>query len=577
MLIQLIRATLRPYRRQVAIVVAFQAIAMFASLQLPSLNADIIDNGVAAGDTGYIVRTGGWMVLVTVVYVSGAIVGAYFGAKVAMAAGRDLRARIFHHVGSFSAREVNDLGAPSLIIRTTNDVQQVQMLLVMAFTLLVAAPINAFGGIIMAMREGFSLSWVLAISIPALLLHVMFVVAHMVPGFRAVQARTDDINRVLREQIAGIRVVRAFVRERSERSRFAASNDALTDVALGVGRWMALLFPGVMVIFNVSSVGVLWFGGRLVDSGSLQIGSLSAFITYLIQIMMGVMMATFVGVMAPRAAVCAERIHEVLDTETSVTPPAEPVTAVAEHGTVALCDVTFRYPGAAEPVLHGVSFEVGPGETTAIIGSTGAGKTTLVNLVPRLVDVTGGAVLVDGVDVRRLDPELLWGRVGFVPQAPFLFSGTIASNLRYGKPDASDGEMWDALEVAQAAGFVRALPDGLDAPVAQGGTNLSGGQRQRLAIARALIRRPEIFLFDDAFSALDLGTEARLRAALRPRTRESAVIIVAQRVSTVVDADQIVVLEHGAVVGRGRHDELLRTCPTYIEIVESQQQTEDAA
>jgi len=578
MLITLIRDSVRPYRRRVALIVVFQAVSTVAALLLPSLNADIIDRGVATGDTTYILHTGGWMLLLTLVQVVGACVATYFSASVAMAAGRDIRHRVFHHVGSFSAREVNQFGAPSLITRTTNDVQQVQMLAVMTFTMLVAAPIMAVGGIIMAMRQGLALSWVLAISIPALLLAVGIVISRMIPGFRAVQESTDDVNRVLREQITGIRVVRAFVRERSETERFAVTNDGLTDASLAVGRWMTLLFPTVMVIFNLSSVGIIWFGGHLVGDGSLEVGSLSAFMSYLMQILMSVMMATFVGVMAPRAAVSAERIGEVLGVSSSVVPPAHPVTELPEHATVSLRDATFSYPGADAPVLRGVSFDVAPGATTAIIGSTGAGKTTLVNLIPRLFDVTGGAVLVDGVDVREIDPELLWSRIGLVPQSPYLFSGTIASNLRYGKPDATDDEMWDALTVAQAADFVRAMPDGLASPVAQGGTNLSGGQRQRLAIARALIRRPEIFVFDDAFSALDLGTDARLRAALKPRTTDAAVVIVAQRVSTVLDADQIVVLDDGVVVGRGRHDELLDTCPTYVEIVESQlHREEDAA
>jgi ATP-binding cassette subfamily B protein len=576
MLVSLIRDSIGPYRRQVVALLVLQAIGTIAALMLPSLNADIIDKGVATGDTGYIVATGGRMLLLTIVQIAGTISAGYFGAKVAMAAGRDLRAKIFHHVGSFSAREVNQFGAPSLITRTTNDVQQVQLLIVMTCTLLVQAPIMALGGIVMAMREGFALSWVLLVSIPALLLSIAFIVSRMIPGFRKVQERTDEINRVLREQISGIRVVRAFVRERSERARFATANDQLTDVSLAVGRWQAVLFPTVMLIFNVSSVGVIWFGGHLVNDGSLQVGSLSAFITYLMQILMSVMMATFVAVMAPRAAVCAERIREVLDTSTSVRPPATPVTDVTEHGTVELRDVSFHYPGASAPVLRGVSFRAAPGRTTAIIGSTGAGKTTLINLIPRLFDVTGGALLVDGVDVRDLDPDLLWGRIGLVPQAPYLFSGTIASNLRYGKPDATDEEMWDALTVAQAADFVRANPDGLEARISQGGTNLSGGQRQRMAIARALIRKPEIYLFDDAFSALDLGTDARLRAALRPRTRDAAVIIVAQRVSTVIDADEIVVIEDGVVVGKGRHAELLETCPTYVEIVDSQRSEEAA-
>jgi ATP-binding cassette subfamily B protein len=576
MLISLILGAVRPYRRQVALIIVFQAVATMASLQLPSLNADIIDNGVAAGDTGYIVAAGGRMLLLTVAQIIASIAATWFSAKVAMGAGRDLRAGIFHHVGSFSAREMGRFGAASLITRNTNDVQQVQMLVLMTFTMLVMAPIMGVGGIVMAMREGFSLSWLLLVSVPALVVAVGFIVSRMIPGFRKVQERTDDVNRVLREQIAGIRVVRAFVREDSEAARFGTSNDQLTAAAIWVGQWMALLFPTVMFVFNVSSVAVLWFGAGPVDDGSLQIGSLTAFLSYLMQILMAVMMATFVAVLAPRASVSADRIGKVLATESSVAPPQQPISDVVTHGRVELRDVTFHYPGAELPVLRGVSFTVGPGQTTAIIGSTGAGKTTLLNLIPRLFDVTGGAVLVDGVDVRDLDPEVLWSRLGVVPQAAYLFSGTIASNLRYGLPAATEVEMWDALTVAQAADFVRALPAGLDASVAQGGTNFSGGQRQRLAIARALIRRPEIYLFDDAFSALDLGTDARLRAALAPRTRDAAVIIVAQRVSTIVGADDIVVLEDGVVVGRGTHDELLAGCPTYAEIVESQAASEAA-
>ena len=576
MLIGLIRQSVRPYHRRVAIIVVLQAAATVASLQLPRLNAELIDNGVATGDTGYIVAAGARMLLFTVAQIAASIAATYFSAGVAMAAGRDLRARVFHQVGGFSAREVGRFGAPSLITRNTNDVQQVQILLLMTFTMLVAVPIQAIGGIVMAMRQGLVLSWLLLVSVPALVIAVGLIVRQMIPGFRIVQARTDDVNRVVREQIAGIRVVRAFVRERSETARFATTNDELTDAAISVGRWIALMFPTVMLVFNVSSVAVLWFGASAVDDGSLQIGDLSAFLSYLMQILMAVMMATFVAIVAPRAAVSAERIGEVLGTESSVLPPPRPVTAVRTHGRVELRDVTFRYPGAEAPVLRGVSFTVGPGQTTAIVGSTGAGKTTLVNLIPRLVDVTSGAVLVDGVDVRELDEELLWSRIGMVPQTAYLFSGTVASNLRHGHPEATDDEMWDALEVAQAADFVRAMPDGLLATVAQGGTSLSGGQRQRVAIARALVRRPEIYLFDDAFSALDLGTDARLRAALAPRTRDAAVIIVAQRISTIVGADQIVVLDDGLVVGIGAHDELLASCPTYVEIVESQAQTEAA-
>jgi ATP-binding cassette, subfamily B, multidrug efflux pump len=443
--------------------------------------------------------------------------------------------------------------------------------------MLVAAPIMAVGGVVMAMREGFGLSWLLAICVPALLLAISLIVLRMIPLFRAMQTRIDHVNRVLREQIAGIRVVRAFVRERSETERFAEANADLTDAAIRVGRLTAMMFPVVMVVFNTSSVAVLWFGGRAVDNGSLQIGALTAFLNYLMQILMSVMMATFVAVQAPRAAVCAERIQEVLDTQTSVPPPIQPVTDLSDRAHLEFRNVEFCYPGADSPVLRNVSFHARHGRTTAIIGSTGAGKSTLLNLVPRLFDVTDGQVLVDGVDVRDVAPESLWKRIGLIPQSPYLFSGTVASNLRYGNPDATDDQLWDALRVAQAADFVSAMSGGLDASIAQGGTNVSGGERQRLAIARALVREPEIYLFDDSFSALDLGTDARLRAALRPRTRDAAVIVVAQRVSTIVDADQIVVLEDGSVIGTGRHEELLASCPTYVEIVESQVTVEEAA
>jgi ATP-binding cassette, subfamily B, multidrug efflux pump len=576
MLISLIRQSVRPYRRRVAMIVLLQAVATMASLMLPSLNADIIDNGIANGDTGYIVAAGGRMLLVSMVQIAGSIAATWFSAGVAMAAGRDLRARIFHHVGSYSDRELGRFGAPSLITRNTNDVQQVQVLVLLTFTLLVMAPIMAVGGIVMAIRQSVELSWLLLVSVPVLVLAVTFIVSRMIPGFRQVQERTDDVNRVLREQIAGIRVVRAFVREDSESARFATSNDGLTTASIWVGQWLALMFPTVMLVFNVSSVAVLAVGAGAVDDGSVQIGSLTAFLAYLMQILMAVMMATFVGVMAPRAAVSAERIGEVIATSSSVVPPADPITRLPTHGRVEFREVSFSYPGAEAPVLHSVSFAVGPGQTTAIVGSTGAGKTTLINLIPRLFDATRGAVLVDGVDVRVLDQELLWSRLGVVPQTAYLFSGTVATNLRHGRPDATEDEMWDALEVAQAADFVRAMPGALEAPVAQGGTNLSGGQRQRLAIARAVIRRPEIYLFDDAFSALDLGTDARLRAALAPRIRDAAVIIVAQRVSTIIGADQIVVLDDGAVVGVGNHDELLASCPTYAEIVDSQRAVEAA-
>jgi ATP-binding cassette subfamily B protein len=574
---RLLRRFLRPYRRQLGYVVALQLLGTIAALYLPSLNANIIDNGIAKGDTGYILRIGGWMLTVSLVQIVCSVTAVYFAARIAMGYGRDLRSALFAQVGRFSAREVSHFGAPSLITRNTNDVQQVQMLVVMTCTMMIAAPIMCVGGIIMAVREDAGLSWLVAVSVPVLVVSVWLIIRKMVPQFRAMQERIDTVNRVLREQIAGVRVVRAFVREPVETERFGRANDDLTDTALRAGRLMVRMFPTVMIVLNLSIVALLWFGAHRIDAGDMQVGALTAFMSYLMQILMSVMMATFMLMMVPRAAVCAERIAEVLDTEPSIAPPAEPVAVLRGTGEVEFRDVSFAYPGAAAPVLRHVSFSAGPGRTTAIIGATGAGKTTLLSLVARLFDVTSGEVLVDGVDVRHLDPEVLWGTLGLVPQRAYLFAGTVAGNLRYGNPDATDGELWDALEIAQARDFVEAMPDGLAGPIAQGGTNVSGGQRQRLAIARAVVRRPEIYLFDDAFSALDLGTDARLRAALRPITRDAAVLVVAQRVSTILDADQIVVLDDGEVVGIGRHDELLQTCPTYAEIVASQLSAEEAA
>jgi ATP-binding cassette subfamily B protein len=570
MLLRLLRTFLRPYRKWLAWVVVLQFLATLAALYLPSLNADIIDNGVARGDTGYITRAGLIMLAVTLVQIAATVVAVYFGARAAMGFGRDVRAAVFHRVGSFSSREVARFGAPSLITRNTNDVQQVQMLVLLSCTLMATAPIMMVGGVIMALREDVGLSWLLVVSVPALLISVGVVISRMLPSYRVMQVRIDAVNKTLREQITGIRVVRAFVREPFEARRFEAANRELTNVALRVGRWMAVMFPLVFLILNVTSVAVLWFGGQRVDAGLMQVGSMTAFLAYLIQILIAVMMATFMLVLVPRATVCADRITEVLDTEASVVPPMAPVTELREQATLRFSGVEFSYPGASEPVLQGITFTAQPGQTTAIIGSTGAGKSTLLGLVPRLFDVTGGEVSVDGVDVRQLDPDLLWSKIGLVPQQGYLFSGTVASNLRYGRPDATEAEMWAALETAQARDFVEDMPDGLEAPIAQGGTNVSGGQRQRLAIARALISNPEIYLFDDSFSALDLATDVRLRHALRSITREATVIVVAQRVSTVVDADQIIVLEDGVVVGLGRHEELLTGCETYQQIVESQ-------
>ena len=571
MLVRVLREYLAPYRTPIRAVVVLQLVGTLAMLYLPSLNADIIDNGVAKADTGYIVRVGVVMLAVTLVQVAATVAAVWFGARTALGFGRDVRAAVFHRVGTFSAREVNGFGAPSLITRTTNDVQQVQMLVLLTCTVMVSAPIMCVGGVVMALREDLGLSWLIVVSVAVLVASIWVVVSRMVPLFRQIQRLIDGVNRVLREQIAGIRVVRAFVREPAERVRFGDANAELTHVALRAGRLMAFMFPVVLLVLNVSSVAVLWFGADRVDSGQMQVGSLTAFLSYLMQILMSIMQATFMVVLLPRAAVCAERIGEVLDTDSSVVPPAAPVAEVREPATVELRGASFSYPGAEAPVLTDVSFRSGPGQVTAVVGGTGSGKSTLVSLLPRLMDVTGGSVLVGGVDVRELDPAVLHRVVGLVPQTSYLFTGTVASNLRYGRPEAEDEELWEGLRVAQAEDFVAALPEGLDAPVAQGGTNFSGGQRQRLAIARALVRAPEVYLFDDSFSALDLATDARLRAALRPLTRTATVVVVAQRVSTVVDADQIVVLDDGAVVGRGTHQELLERCPAYAEIVESQQ------
>ena len=577
MLIRLLRTYLVPYRRLLLGVVILQLIGTMASLFLPSLNASIIDEGVAKGDTEFIWNTGRMMLAVSLVQVICAIAATYLGARTAMGFGRDVRGSIFQRVLAFSSRELNQFGAPSLITRTTNDVQQVQMLVLLTTTMFIAAPITMIGGVIMALREDIGLSWLVAVAIPLLGISIFLVIRKMRPLFRLMQTRIDMVNRVLREQIAGIRVVRAFVREPYETARFAEANGALTETATSVGRLMASIFPIVMFILNMSSVAVLWFGAQRIDSGQMEIGSLTAFLTYLVQILMSVMMATFLLMIAPRAAVCAERIQEVLDTDSSVVLPARPVTDLPKTSVVEFAGTEFTYPGADAPVLRDVTFTAAPGETTAIIGSTGAGKSTLISLIPRLFDATAGSVQVDGVEVRDCDPDLLWSRIGLVPQKPFLFSGTVASNLRYGRPDATDDELWEALRIAQAEDFVREMPDQLDAAISQGGTNVSGGQRQRLSIARALIKKPEIYVFDDSFSALDVATDARLRAALKRETRGAAVIIVGQRVATIADADKIIVLEHGEIVGSGTHDELLRECPTYLEIVDSQLSAEEAA
>ena len=577
MLSKLLKSHLRPYRRLIVVVAILQAVQTAAALTLPGLNADIIDNGVLTGDNAYIRSHGvlmlGWA------FVQGAfqIAAVFFGARVAMSFGRDLRASLFHRVTGYSAREVGQFGAPSLITRITNDVQQVQMLVVMAATMAIAAPITLVVGVFFAVRESPDLSVILVVAIPVAAIALGSIVVRMVPAFKRMQECIDGINRVLREQITGIRVARAFVREPEERARFAEANEDLTATALRGGRLMTMMFPTVNLLTNLSSVAVLWLGADRINSGELEVGSLVAYLTYLVQILMSVVMLTFTLSMVPRAGVAATRIQEVLDTETSVRPPAEPVRRVTERGRLELRNVGFHYPGAEQAVLSDISFTTSAGRTTAIVGSTGAGKTTLINLVPRLFDATSGSVLVDGVDVRDLAPEMLWDRIGLVPQRPYLFSGTVASNLRFGKPDASEGEMWEALRIAQAADFVSAMPGRLQARIEQGGTNVSGGQRQRLSIARALIRRPEVYLFDDSFSALDLATDARLRAALAPYTADAAVVIVAQRVSTITAADEILVIEDGELVGRGAHEELLASSPTYAEIVQSQIGERDAA
>jgi ATP-binding cassette subfamily B protein len=577
MLMRLLVQHLRPYWGLLIGVVVFQFAQSMASLYLPTLNADIIDDGVAKGDMGVILSIGGVMLGVTLVQIACAIAAVWFGAKAAMAFGRDVRRSVFRRVGDFSEQEVSRFGAPSLITRSTNDVQQVQMLVLMSCTVLVSAPILAIGGVIFALREDLTLSWIMVVAVPVLLLVLGIILSRMVPLFQSMQKRIDGVNRVLREQLTGIRVIRAFVREQVEDDRFEQANDALTDTALRAGRLFALVFPIVLLVLNVSSVAVLWFGAFRVEDGSLQIGSLIAFLSYLIQILIAVMMATMIAFLLPRAVVSAGRIGEVLGTEPSVVEPIGGTTELTEPGTLEFRNVTFAYPGAEDPVLKDVSFVAEPGRVTAVIGATGAGKTTIVNLAARLFDVTSGSVLVGGVDVRELDSDVLNAQFGLVPQKPYLFAGTVASTLRYGDPDATDDELWAVLETAQARDFVEAMPEGLEASVAQGGTNVSGGQRQRLSIARALVRRPPILLFDDSFSALDTATDARLRSALARAEAGATMLVVAQRVATIVGADQILVVDDGRIVARGTHEELLETSPTYTEIVESQLSAEEAA
>lgn len=574
---KLLRDYLRPYAGHLLVVFLLQILSSAASLYLPNLNARIIDDGIAQGDQAAIWSNGLLMLAGSLAQIAAQIAAAWFGARAAMGFGRDVRAAVFDRVLSFSTRELNRFGPPSLITRNTNDVQQVQMFVLMTSVMMLSAPIMMIGGVFMAIRTDVGLSWLVAVAVGVMALVIVVLISQMLPLFRSQQTRIDTLNRVLREQITGLRVIRAYVREPFESHRFDDANSDLTQTQTLVGRRIMTLFPTVGFILNVSSVGVLWFGAFRIDSGVMGVGELTAFLSYLMQILMSVMMASMMMMMGPRAAVCARRIQEVMETSSSVKPPAKPVFDVTGYGDVTLEDVGFTYPGAELPVLSTISFSARTGQTTAIVGSTGSGKTTLINLLPRLFDATAGVVRIDGVDVRELDPDVLWAHIGLVPQKPYLFTGTVASNLRYGKPDATDEELWHALEVAQARDFVEKMPGGLNAPITQGGTNVSGGQRQRISIARALVKKPDIYIFDDAFSALDVATDARLRAALVPETRDAAVLIVAQRVATIRHADRILVLEDGRLIGNGTHEQLLETCPTYGEIVASQFSLEEVA
>ena len=577
MLISLLRIRLRPYRTLLAGVLVLQVVQVMSSLYLPNLNADIIDIGVAQGDTGYIWRTGGLMLGVSVLQGICTVAATWLAARSALGMGRDLRALIFRRVGGFSEREVSSFGAGSLITRATNDVQQIQMLVLMSCTMLVTAPLLAVGGVVMAVTHAPSLSWLIGAAVPVLIVVVGLTVRRMVPLFRAFQERLDSINRVLREQLTGIRVVRAFVREEAETERFETANRDISRVGERVGRLFVFLFPAAMLVLDVTMVGVIWFGGHQVGAGDVEVGTLVAFMTYLMQILMGIVMASFMMMMIPRAAVCAERISEVLATDPALVVDADATPDFPEPGAVEMRDVSFTYPGAEEPVLEGITFTARPGQTVAVVGSTGSGKTTLINLIPRLLDVSDGQVLVGGTDVRRAEPEALWSQLGLVPQKPFLFAGTVASNLRLGREEATDDELWEALELAQARDFVTEMDGGLQAPIAQGGTNVSGGQRQRLAIARAIVRRPAVLVFDDSFSALDVATDADLRAALWPATVGVTKIVVAQRVSTITEADLILVLDEGRLTASGAHETLLADSETYREIVISQFGNEVAA
>ncbi len=575
-MIGLLRTYLAPYRWPIVLVLALLLVQAIANLYLPELNADIINNGVVKGDTDYILRTGGFMLIVTFALSIAAVIGVFFGARTAMAFGRDVRSAIFRKVQTFSQVEVNQFGAASLITRNTNDVQQIQMFVLMALNMIITAPIMVVGGVIMALRQDVPLSGLLLVILPIMALLIGFVMTRAVPLFQAMQRKLDRINLVMRETLAGVRVIRAFVRTRHEEERFDAANEDLMVTALTVNRLFAVTIPSLMAIMNLTTVAVLFFGAYRVDSGGMPIGNLTAFLQYIMQVLFSVMTAVIMFVMVPRAAVSAGRVREVLDTQPAIIDPPTPISP-QRGGLVEFRDVEFRYPGAEEPVLSGISFTARPGETTAIVGSTGSGKSTLINLLPRFYDATGGTVLVDGVDVRDMDRADLWKRIGMIPQRAFLFGGTVASNLRWGDDNATDEALWRALEIAQGRDFVTEMPDQLEAPIAQGGTNVSGGQRQRLAIARALAHAPDIYVFDDSFSALDFRTDARLRAAIARELGGATVIIVAQRVGTILHADQIVVLEAGGIAGLGTHDELMRTCQTYREIVLSQVTEEEVA
>ena len=575
-MISLLRTYLAPYRRPIALVLFLLLAQALTNLYLPELFADIINNGVTKGDPDYIIRIGALMLAVTGILGITSIIGVYFSARIAMGFGRDLRAAIFRSVESFSQVEVNRFGPASLITRNTNDVQQIQQLVLLALNIMISAPILTVGGVIMALRQDVPLSGLLLVIVPLMALLIGFVMTRAIPLFQAVQKKLDRLNLVMRETLAGVRVIRAFVRTRHEEARFDETSRDLMDTSLRVNRLFAITIPSLMAIMNLSTVAILYFGAFRVESGAMPIGNLTAFMQYILQILFAIMTAVIMFVMVPRAVVSSGRIREVLDTVPAITDPADPV-APERRGRVEFRDVEFRYPGADEPVLRSISFEANPGETTAIVGSTGSGKSTLINLIPRLYDATAGTVLVDGVDVRAFDRNELWARVGFVPQKAFLFGGTVASNLRIGDPDATDDALWATLDIAQGSEFVRDMPEGLEAPIAQGGTNVSGGQRQRLAIARALARRPDIYIFDDSFSALDFRTDARLRAAIRRELRGATVIIVAQRVGTIRQADRIIVLDQGVIAGVGTHDELLASSTTYQEIVSSQLTEEEAA